>query len=485
MKIKAIRSLIWILIGLAALSAGARAEVKKLTLTDSLKAALAGDYPDLKNVQFSWEDAKNSYNLAWVNYQIMSALALSTTQSKSSGMPGSGVSNSYASSLSLSKKFPILYSSVVSTSATLGLNQTASGGTAQTTATPTLSLGWEQPLTPRRWDTYLLSLKQAESGLTTAGYSFTQSRESFALSVCESFFNLVKADRRLKLTQDQMGLTQDLIKITEARLKAGLVPEIDLMRAQVQLASDQDSLDQLEESYKKQEADFCTLLSLQPGTALELVDSDQEPKLNYSVESSLDFALKNRLDLKTQDINLADYKLSMMATEGGLDPVLNVQGSYQKSGSGSDLGQSFANLGNDNLSVTASLSFTILDGGQLGLNVSQARIGLARNLISRDSLVRQIGDQVRESFQSLTITRRRIDQLKVSLDLAQRAYEVSELRYEKGYTTNRDVLEAQYALAQTQASLDDAEVDFQLNFIKLKYYEGQLSHYLGIEEKPK
>lgn len=457
----------------------------KLTLADSLKTALAGDDPDLKNVKFSWEEAKINYNLAWVNYQIMSALALSTTQSKTSGMPGGGYSNSYSSALSLSKKFPILYSSVVTTSASLGINQAAAGGTSSVTTSPALSLTWEQPLTPRRWDTYLLSLKQAESGLITAGYSYTQTREAFALAVCEAFFNLLKAERRLRLTASQITLTKDLVKMTEAKLKAGLIPELDLMRAQVQLASDQDSLDQLEENYSQQRADFCRLLGLKPGTEISLVEDDLEAKIGYSEEESLKYALKNRLDLKALAINIADYKLNMMATEGGLDPVLNVSGNYQKTGVGSDLGQSLAGLGNDNIFVTASLDFTFLDGGQLGLNVSQSRIGLARILISRDSLIRQIGDQIRESYTSLDITRRRIEQLKTSLVLARKAYEVSQLRYDKGYSTNREVLEAQYALAQTQASLEDAEVDAQSNFVKFKNQEGQLSRWLKIEEQPK
>jgi outer membrane protein TolC len=100
------------------------------------------------------------------------------------------------------------------------------------------------PLTKGQRLNNLLSLKEADEGYQLSQIEYKLAKQQLILECIEKYFALYKANRDVKLAEEQLNLIKQLLRLAEARFKLGEISKVDKMQVEVELALYEDELRQ-------------------------------------------------------------------------------------------------------------------------------------------------------------------------------------------------------------------------------------------------
>jgi outer membrane protein TolC len=310
------------------------------------------------------------------------------------------------------------------------------------------------------------SLVQGERDLVYAIRDFELFREDFSIDVARRFYDLVNQkqtieNQRQNLESNEFGRAQ-----AEALFAVGRANELDVLRARRSELTARNDMLEAEESFLLALDRFKIFLGLPTSAAID-VGPDPPPfvPVSYAVDSAIQVALANRLDLLNQREQLEDVERGVRLSRNGLLPDLDLElGAAYATEPSADFG------GDDFERSAASLAVSLgipLDRVRERNAYRSAQIGLdqARRDLEEfeDDLVVSIKSSFRElerRLQSLDIQRQLIEDQTKNLRIA-------ELRFERGEIPNRDVVEANQSLLDAQNALIDEQVNYEIARLQL------------------
>ncbi len=321
-----------------------------------------------------------------------------------------------------------------------------------------------------------LPLINSDENLQLAKINYVLIEEQLILDVINNYYQLIRIKALIKQAEEQVELSRQLLKWTQASLKAEQIPELDVMNARVQLANDEDFLVQVQEQQITLQKNFIRLLGVNEDLTLELSNEINVKILNKNkdVDESINEALKNRLELKRAKIEIEQIKRNIPISKSSNKPTLNISGNYSWTNEAGELKEAIKNLPQRNWLVQAKFSFPFFDSGTTKNQVKIAEINYQKVLDSFDILKKNIIEEINQIQRNLEKNERRLKVLEVNLKIAQEARRISQLKYEMGLITIREVLESQIAYSKVKSSIDDAKTDYFINFAKLYKAIGRL-----------
>jgi outer membrane protein TolC len=218
---------------------------------------------------------------------------------------------------------------------------------------------------------------------------------------------------------------------------------VDVLRAQVELANDKQSLLAAQNQYKQSLLVLARNIGMTPGTPLELAEPLKfQPLTRPEVESSVATALLKRpdyLSLATQQRSLSEQE---RATRARYFPRVSINGNY------GGLGRSVGSVQATGL-IQGTVDFTLFDRDRSGEGQEiAARLRRIDDQIT--DLRRGIDQEIREALLNLESTEEQVQVAKEGQDLAERELQLSQDRFESGVTNNVEVVTAQDSLARAQ-----------------------------------
>ncbi|MBZ5720241.1 MAG: TolC family protein [Acidobacteriia bacterium] len=254
--------------------------------------------------------------------------------------------------------------------------------------------------------------------------------------------NLALADA----AASRVTVSDALYKLASDQHDQGTATGVDVLRAQVQLANDRQSL------LANQNAAKIALLALErnigmhPGTPLELAEPlDFQPLAPLDRESAIRTALEARSDYQSLARQRAALSEQLKASQARYLPRIGVSGNY--GGTGRSL---------PDITGTGALQ------ANLTLNVfDRDRQGEAQEIKSRiERIERQMSDlrlgieqDVGQALLNLESAADQVGVAKSGLELAQRELELSRDRFQHGVTNNIEVISAQDSVERAQQNL--------------------------------
>jgi len=303
------------------------------------------------------------------------------------------------------------------------------------------------------------SLTQAERSLMYRIREFELFRENFSIDVASRYYDLVQQQRALENQRRNLGDLEFARRQAEAMFKLGDVGELDVLRARRSELTSQNDLIAAVESYRLALDRFRIFLGLPEGVRLEVQDEAPEYiEAPYDVNSAIEVALKNRLDVVTRREQLEDVARQIKLVENGLLPDLNLNVDYSL---GADATTNLFDANFDNQSYGASLS---LDLPLVRVNereaMRRAQIALRRAQRDYDEFQQTLVVEIQARFREL---QRRSQSLAIQRELIadqERNVVIARLRFEQGDFSNRDVFEAQQSLLDAR----NAQIQEQVNY---------------------
>jgi outer membrane protein TolC len=274
-----------------------------------------------------------------------------------------------------------------------------------------------------------------------AGHSFRDARELVVSMTAGLYLQAITGRSRIEAARAQMQTAQALYERALSQKQAGVVAGIEVVRAQVQVQSQQQRLIFYENEFAKQKLALERAIGIPLGQPIELTDRlAYTPGETQTLDAALKQAYDSREDLRSAVALLGAAQANRQAAIGENLPSLSITGDYGRSSSAWD-------TLHGTYSVSAALRVPIFQGGRERGRVLQADAQLKQQQAQLDDLRARVEYEVRSALLDAQAADDRVRVAKSASDLAGQQLVQAQDRFIAGVASNIEVVQAQEAVA--------------------------------------
>ena len=343
------------------------------------------------------------------------------------------------------------------------------------TSTNKLSLGlnanidWDIIKPSRR-----LEIKISAEELTKSEYLLNSKINDLNLEAIKLFYKIQATYQEISLAQKSIEVSELSLLESQEKYKAGIGNKIEVLEAQTQLERDQIKKVKKIAQLKKNKNSLYLLLDPEEKYNVE-EDSNFTIDFiwNKNLEESLSQAYKYRKDLKIKkkDISINNKKAMSVKSEHRPEFTLYNQYSLRKSWGENDVSTE-PNFNNQNKERTNNLgikfTWNLFDGGQIKQryislsnrsNELQQEFNLSKN---------QIKSKIIDSFINLDMSMKSLIYSFNQLNASKETLEISLKRLDAGLTTQREIVNIQADLSESESNYINSILDYNITLAELE-----------------
>lgn len=288
------------------------------------------------------------------------------------------------------------------------------------------------------------AIQRARAGAQVAGaasHSFRDARDLVAFVTANLYLQAVAGASRIDAARTQIATAQTLYDHAVGQNKAGIVPGIEVLRAQVQLQSQQQRLIFYTNEFAKQKLALQRAVGIPLGQVIELTDRLPYSALDrMTLDQALAEAYASREDLQAAMAMVRAAEAGRQAAVGEGLPSVVVSGDIGRSSNAWDtLHGTYA--------VNALVRVPIFQGGRVHGRVLQADAEVKQQQAQVADLRVRIEYEARAALLDLQAADDRVRVARSAADLAGQQLTQAEDRFTAGVTSNLEVVQAQETVA--------------------------------------
>jgi outer membrane protein TolC len=243
------------------------------------------------------------------------------------------------------------------------------------------------------------------------------------------------------LAEADLKSAEALYQLAKDRETSGLNPEVDTLRAEVELQSRQESVIEATNTLAKQRIVLLRLLGLDIHQPIHLTSAlKNESFTGVTSQGAYQEALDSRQDYRSAQQRVRSAQLAKHAAEVERVPKVGVAANY------GDLGTAPGNAV-PTWNVGVALHIPFFEGGHIQADVSAADADLREKRAELQDLRARIAQEVENALLDLDSANKQVEVSRAALGYANRALTQSRDRFSAGVTNNIEVIQAQEALA--------------------------------------
>ncbi len=283
--------------------------------------------------------------------------------------------------------------------------------------------------------------RAAGQSLKSADYTFKDARDLVVLAVGYTYLQAIADEARIETAEAQVKTAQAVYDQAADQVNAGTSPDIDGLRAKVELQTRQQQLIQAKNNFAIQKLTVARVIGLAPGQEFDLTDkSPYQPIETITVDEALKraYALRSDYQAAMTDVRAAEF--SRKAAVAGYFPSLSMNADY-------GLGGAHPSSATPVADVRGTLTIPIFEGGSVHGDVLQADARLEQSRERLDNLRAQIDSDVRAALLNLLSAADQVDVARSNIDLAEQTLTQSRDRFSAGVTDTVEVVQSQELVA--------------------------------------
>ncbi|MGA9536369.1 MAG: TolC family protein [Desulfobacterales bacterium] len=341
-----------------------------------------------------------------------------------------------------------------------GVGGFAAGTTPSVGNTFTLTAGFTQPL----FQGFALvnQYKVAELGVNVAELSQKFTRLEVIFQIKQAYFNVLKAEKLLDVARNTVTVLEAQEEVARNFYEVGMTPLNDLLQVQVQLANARQSLITAQNNLDTVDSEFNVILRRPVNAPVRLVDIQTYTPLENELGYFLDLAVRNRLDIKIDDLSIQIAEKEVDIARKDYYPSIALEGAYFKSATDWALSDNENFLNPDGWSFTAIASWNFWEWGRTKYGESEKRRRLSQTKIARQKTIDQARLEVEVSYLKARESEKNILAVEKAVEQAKENLRITDERYKEQVATSVDTLVAQNLLTSTQVNYFNALYDFKI-----------------------
>lgn len=349
-------------------------------------------------------------------------------------------------------------------------NQSSGSGSAPAGVTPVRRFNVYQAALTASWEIDIFGrlrrgVEAADASLEATADNMYGVLLTLIAEVATDYINLRSFQKQFEIVQKSVQTWDEIYKLNQLLLKAGLATEIDVAQAETARDQAEASLSPLQANIKTTMHRLAVLVGKSP-TELYGLLCEAKPipctpdEFFVGIPSTL---LRRRPDIRAAERNLAATTAEIGVAEGSYFPIFSLTGSGPM---GAIFGQQSNKL--ENLftplstfySIGVNASWILVDFGRVRAMVNAAFAVRDQNFYTYKGTILNALADVENSLTNYATEAQHYCELKKAYEAAKRASDLSLLRYQSGlitfitvYQTELTTQAAELSLAQSQATL--------------------------------
>ena len=313
-------------------------------------------------------------------------------------------------------------------------------------------------------------LNEASEQLNASNYSQQDVREVVVLIAVDLYLEAVAASSRVDAVRAQVRTGQAVYDRAVNLKDSGVVPGIDVLRAQVQLQAQQQRVVAAENELAKRKLSLARAIGLPLGQEFSQTDTFAlAPAAVPSIDQVLSSALDARPDYRHAMALVRAAEESRKAAIGRNQPSIQLDADY------GDIGRTLGRS-HGTMSVRASLSIPIYNGGRLRADLLEDDAILEQRKAEAANLRDRIEYEIRSAGLDIQSAAAQVRVAQGTKDLAQQQLTQAQDRFAAGVANSLEVVQAQEATAT-------ADEDYISSLFALNVAQASLAKAMGAAEQ--
>ena len=305
-------------------------------------------------------------------------------------------------------------------------------------------------------------------GRQLADVSLTSARAQIALDVTEAYYDAALSGQLLAIAESGLRQASATLSQVELARQAGRLPEFELLRARVARDNQRPIVLRARAQRTLAYLRLQQLLHVPDGAAVQVAANLEDPVLPppapfgdllARADAARGAGGRERVAIRQAAAGVDAREAAVRIARSQRLPSVSANSSYGRVGYSSFPGLSDFRT---NWTVGVAAQVPILTGGRIrgdemvaraDLAEARAQLDLARNLAQLDT---------RAAFEELDAARATWEASAGTVEQAAQAYQIAELRYREGISTQLELSDSRFLLEQAQANRAQAARDLQV-----------------------
>ena len=313
---------------------------------------------------------------------------------------------------------------------------------------------------------YLTALKAARTAKNMAFSQKEQIEVTVKNKVREAYLPSLILEETRNTLQKNIANLEKLFFETKELYKAGFVEQLDVDRLELSLANLKTEINNIDRqkdliyNVLKFSMNFPADQQIAVSDDINRLLIDIEPrdldgKVNYSTRAEYRVVQQSQI---LQDLNVSYIKSTYY-------PNLVTFAQYQQTGQSGKIFQD--NLWTDLGVVGLSVNVPLYSGGAKKAKLQRAKLNLEKSNNQMRSLERAIWMEVGNARVAYKNAVQRVTDQQKNLDLAQKIYNTTQIKYKEGVGSSLEITQAEQALFQSQQNVIQAKYELLLSKVDL------------------
>lgn len=289
--------------------------------------------------------------------------------------------------------------------------------------------------------------KAASQSETAALYSYKSDRDFVVLVTAVAYLQVLSDAANVETNRAQVRTNQTLYQQDLDQNKQGVIASIDVLRAKVQLQTQQQQLIAAENQLAIDKIALARIIGLPNGQDFQLTDPVPYTSLTgITLDQALQQAHASRPDYLAAKAQVRAAELAQQAAAAENYPWIGLNANY------GDIGSPNFGRSHGTFTVAGTLTIPLFLGTQVRADKLQADSVLQDRKAQLGDLGGKIDDQVRTTFFNLNSSSELVIVAQSNIELANQTLTQAQDRFKAGVTNNLEVVQAQQAVATANQS---------------------------------
>ncbi|GAB4316020.1 MAG: TolC family protein [Candidatus Zixiibacteriota bacterium] len=292
------------------------------------------------------------------------------------------------------------------------------------------------------------------------------------LGVKERYFSLLKAQKLVEVQQAAVARAEEFLKTIESRYELGSASLSEVLKARVQLGTEQLELLRRRNDVEVGRASLNTILNRSVDSEITVADiSDVEPEvMSYEEATKRALELSPAVQIARANLRIAKDDIGIARATFFPSFSWNISRNFSPRERNDllDFDGRFATWG-----ISASLNFSLFNGFHRKTAISNARVGVKYTSEQLEQAEKAVALAVKQAHLGVKLadeTRNLAEQTEVS---AQEDFNLAQEKYNLGAATILDLLDAQVSLTRAQNDRVNALFDYLVAVARLENAVGE------------
>jgi outer membrane protein len=373
------------------------------------------------------------------------------------------------------------------------------------------------------WGSIKNNLEFAKFSASAALVDVEKAANDVSINVATYYLQVLAAKAQVKITEVQILQTKSQLDITQKRVNAGSLPELNFVELEAQLANDSSNLITAQNTYLQNILVLKGVLNIDAGAQfeVEIPATDKivlAPLLEMQPEDVYKLAINNQPLQKANDLRIKAAEKNILVNKAQMYPTIsfgvnlstNFYNTFNKfdgfSVNGFIPNGDIVNIGGTNYNVTSpnvsirqtkrnfgqlwegyssqlsnnfgqtfgfNVSVPIFNNGQAKIAYEQSKLNLKTNQINKESADMTLKQNIYTSYTNATTSLQKFNAGKKGVESNQKAFDFATKRYEVGLLSTIDLLTNQNNLLRAKLQQVVNEYDYIFKMKLLEFYKGQ------------